>query len=498
MDSGLKRRACDEPDPEAERIWGALTRVAAITETALEDACVHTGTLKLDGRRVALACRRGIGSRIDARGRRVLDRDLPCCDFVLDAEEHGGCYWVFDALFIGTLDVRPLSLADRLSCARAFLRTPLSLGGAPVLPKEYLPLRSTDDVKTLLRALEESEQCDGLIFCDLTAPYEIPALKFKPELTVDFCLESDAHGPPGAYRLLTQVAGQLKTFVFQGKPARLVVTAKEALRLNLPLEGHLDREAACIVECSIPRGSRGRWCPLRRRDDRRSPNCLKTVLDTLALSRRGLERTSFLHHSLRSLDAKAAVATWRSVLRRRFLALGEALDTTCVLDVCGIGRPHPPGLKWSHEKSRQVALDKLPASLPDAGFVFLLACFELTDEEILKLIDAVSAWLQGSARTRHARVLFALQTAQGCASPEDARYFGVVNELGLEALRARAAELLGAAVSSRFPEDDLPAPLELADLGASLLRGMCLVEASDEETPPEIFSERMPFRFRGI
>ena len=496
---------------EARRIWGALTRVVALTPETLAERPVHAGTLKLDGKRVALVRRGGVTSRVDALGRLSFDEAAAGgLDFVLDAEEHGGVFWVFDALLVAGQDLRALALADRLVALEEEHRAgrlPGALGGLPLKLKVYRSLRSPGALDVLLS--EAADSCDGLIFCDVTAPYEIPAFKYKPCLTLDFSLESgSASSPPGSYRLLTQVAGVAKVFRVDGRAQEIHLDASDRVRLGLPPSGVLDRSVGFIVQFELPRSLGGRqgrgtggrgggffWKAVRRRFDRRHPNCLRTVLDTLALHRRGLDSPDFLRRAFQQpFETKAAVKAWLTILRRRLWALEVVAapdhQHAMVIEILGVNMAPSSAYQSLAEGARVVALSRLAAALPAVGRVLVVAFFSLGDQEIASLLLTLRGWLAGSVADEDQPdergvnlVLAAQTTAGGCSRLLDARFFCVVNEVSPKQLGEDVSLALGGA---HVPVD-VQAPLvgggasellALPLLLSSLSRGLTLVRAS--------------------
>jgi len=462
---GGKRLRRDAVDAEAARIWGALTRVVALTPEAVAERPVHVVTLKLDGQRAALACKAGSLSRIDALGRRVLARDLACRDFVLDVEERAGVFWAFDALLVEARDVRGLPLQDRLElagrlCEALRLPAPLQLQF-----KRYHSLRTPGILRRLLAEIAADEDLhDGLIFCDLSAPYEQPALKFKRAPSVDFCLESRGH--QDGFLLLTEQAARLRPFCVRGAPVRLSLSREDRVSLELP--ERIDAADGCVVECEPPRGPQGRWRIKRRRADRRRPNCLQTVLDTLALRSRGLHDGATLLRVVPALCTRAAVQVWRQVLRRRVLATER---------VSG-------GVEVGAGPGQAVPLEEL--SLPPAGDVSVLAFF-VGEAELLRLLAVLRHWrTSGGGRQRRARLLAVLQLAPPAGCLADVEWFGAT--VGPpEPLRARVAEALGCRCSlAPLPEAQasplLALPPLLQELGAHvrLLRSQAAAGAVED------------------
>lgn len=448
-----KRKAAGSADQEAERLWAALTRVVALTPEALATCTPHVATLKLDGMRVCLSCKAGVCCRVDALGRQELEVGAPHATFVLDAEERDGVYWVFDALMAQGRDLRALALADRLRQAAALLEAVPALGGTPLRLKPYSGLRTADQLQRLVEAAAASPAVDGVIFCDLAAPYETPPLKFKQRLTVDFRLEPQPRLPPGTFGLLTQRAGRLQPFKLRGKACLLATSAEERLALGLPEV--LGPSDVVIVECALPCERRGRWRAVRLRPDRRHPNCLSTVLDTLAMRARGLDQALALAGLLPPLGAQPAFDVWLVVLRRRLLWADAGVGGT---ELHGAARAGGEG---------SVPVDRCRLALPLKGEVALHAYFSLAADELDQLLAVLRLWLSGAPH-RALRLRLALQLRPAGLAAADARYFRTILDLPPEALLAKAAHALGpaAAVALALLEDAQPP--ELLELPAAL------------------------------
>lgn len=453
-DMSGKRKAAGSADQEAERLWAALTRVVALTPEALATCTPHVATLKLDGVRVCLSCKAGVCCRVDAWGRRQLEAGAPHATFVLDAEEHEGVYWVFDALMAQGRDLRALALADRLRWAAALLEAVPALAGTPLRLKPYSGMRTAAQLQRLFEAAAASPAVDGVIFCDLTAPYETPPLKFKPRLTVDFRLEPQPRLPPGTFGLLTQRAGRLQPFRLRGKACLLATSAEERLALGLPEA--LGPGDVAVVECALPCERRGRWRALRLRPDRRHPNCLSTVLDTLDMRARGLDQACTLAGLLPPLGAQPAFDVWLAVLRRRLLwADGGRVGGT---ELHGSTRAGSEG---------SVPVDRCRLALPLKGEVALHAYFSLAADELEQLLAVLRLWL-GGAPHRALRLRLALQLRPAGLAAADARYFRTILDLPQEALLAKAARALGAAASLALAPLEDAQPPELLELPAEL------------------------------
>jgi hypothetical protein len=283
-------------------------------------ASVNVATLKLDGKRVALCCRNSQLTKVEALRTVCLGTLQGTEDFVLDTEEKNGEYWAFDALMVGGRDLRGLTLADRVLVMTRLVGG-LSLPEAcTIKAKPFVCLRSPECVSGIIRDSRRASY-DGLIFSSLLEAYETPSLKFKQTLTIDFCLES-LPGKPCTYQLLTQNRGKLKAFHENGKPCHLLLTLQERERLGVPEA--VERTDSVIVECALP--LRGHWKAVRRREDRERPNCLKTVLDTLATRRLKMDCEKTLLRSLPQVSTKDAFLLWRDILRRRLLWALEELD----------------------------------------------------------------------------------------------------------------------------------------------------------------------------
>ena len=448
-----KRKADRTADDEATRLWTALTRVVALTPEVLAVRGVHVATLKLDGLRVCLSCKAGVCSRIDALGRTELETGRTEEAFVLDAEEHEGVFWVFDALMTQGRDLRSLALTDRLCAAAKLLDGLPALAGWPLRLKPYFSLRTAAPLQRLLHEASVSMTADGIIFCDVRSAYETPPLKFKSYLTVDFCLESQPRLP--GFFLLTQKAGRLRRFRIRGKECVLAVSAEERRALGLPEV--LRPEDAVIVECALPCERRGRWRVVRRRPDRRHPNCLSTVLDTMAMKDRGLDQALTLWGLLPPLSTQAAFEVWLDVLRRRLL--WDELDgDEPVVEVHGTARA-------GHEGS--VHVDHCRLTLPLKGCVVLRSFFGLTSDELEQLFAVLQRWLAGAPH-RSLHLLLGVQLLHEGLGSQDARYFKTILDVSPEVLHARATSAFGAASLSLLEGAQPPALLELPPLLSSL------------------------------
>lgn len=274
-------------------------------------------TLKLDGQRTAIVCRQQEAVQVTALHERSLGRLPEARDFVLDAEEHAGIFWVFDALMIGGADVRGLSLADRLRLLQRLLD---GTGGR--LERGQLrakPFYAHGSLALLSEKIEEARggDYDGLIFASLGLQYEAPPVKWKPCLTVDFAIENARDAPrEGRYLLLTELRGELRPFYYARQKCQLTLTRERQRELSLP--AFVTRESKIVLECSFSPDTQT-WSVLRRRFDRQRPNCLKTVLDTLQLASDGQNSDLVLLGGLAPVSEMKAFGAWRQALLRRLL-----------------------------------------------------------------------------------------------------------------------------------------------------------------------------------
>ena len=402
---------------EGARIWESLTRVQGLKLDVFTPEHLNVASLKLDGRRVALCCRRGRVFRADALAVVDLDVTLAYDDFVLDTEEQAGTYWAFDALMVDGLDVRGLPLGDRLRVLRRLCQRLRREGLlAAVQPKAYVSLQSPEHFNELLRAPRQRAS-DGIILAALQKVYEAPAYKFKATLTVDFGLET-ADGPPGRYCLLVQHRGRLKVYRERGRPCYVHLRKEERIKLQLP--DVLHRDDGVIVECLLPATARGRWRALRRRSDRARPNCLQTVLDTLAVKRDRLDCECTLLRALRPAGAKDAFLRWRDILARRLLwCLGDAQHSQApdLLLPVVTGEAAPILFRTS------AGGDVPAAKLQDLQPLVIWAAFDASDAAAQRL-------LQEAGRLRRARLSFRLLLLfQTCTEPEawkNLSYFGIL------------------------------------------------------------------------
>jgi len=459
-----KRKMENAADEEATRLWAAMTRVVALTPEGVEETPVHVASLKLDGRRACLSCKAGVCCRIDALGREVLEEGSLQEDFVIDAEEHKGTFWAFDALMVKGRDLRSLALADRLWHLSLLLQSLTELGTLRVKLKAYASLRTGDALHRLLLDAHASEACDGIIFCDCTSVYETPAFKFKQDLTVDFCLESTPSSPPGSFCLLTQVAGRLKPFKLHGKNCIVVVSP------DLGVPDVLRREDGVILECAIPKGRNGLWKAVRRRPDRRSPNCLRTVLDTMAMNQKGYDEAAFLHRTLPPLGTKSAFEAWLAILRRRILwQEEECLGSEKIVEVHGEAH-------LGYEGS--VRVEEVRLMLPLEGRVRARAFFSLTGREAAAFLSVLKLWVSGGSRRSFALSL-AMQTLHEGLSASDARYFGTFLEVSsLEALLDSASSSSKTATMAPLAMAEPPELLELPPLLARLASSTHVLKAA--------------------
>lgn len=413
---------------EASGIWLQLTRVEALTPAAT--ATVDAATLKLDGRRAALCCRGGRLIRVDALRTTFLGELAGVEDFLLDAEERGGAYEAFDALMAKGRDLRGLALADRLRVLDRLVRELSGQAVCGLAAKPFLCLRSPDCLVGLLRESRRPGY-DGLIFASLREVYETPPLKFKQKLTVDFCLERPPGSAAGAYQLLTQHRGQLKVFQESGRPCRLLLTCQERETLGVPEA--VAREDAIVVECMLPPRAGGPWRPVRRREDRSRPNCLQTVLDTLAARRLRMDCEKTLLGAVPQVSAKGAFLLWRDVLQRRLLWALEELEG-------------PPSVM----RPEEVFSPEKGLTPGEERPLVLWSAFDLDERGVAGLLENAKRLLEGRGPSFRILVLF-----QCCARKQllqNLSYFGLL--LGCE-----EGEVLQMARASAFEKASL-LPLE--------------------------------------
>lgn len=441
----MSKRALPSSEREARHIWESLTRVVAATPASLKRHPPHVASLKLDGKRAALVRRDGLIYSVDAHSQQLLG-EAPGPSFILDVEELAGEFWAFDVLFMER-DLRALALADRLDALEKLLGGGMEVGGRRVRIKAYVPLRTPDALPRLLAEAARSEQCDGLIFCNLEQPYESPPLKYKPRLTVDVCFER-RRGPPGTYALMAQQGARLRPFRTRGRPSEIFVGAAERLRLGLP-----EDPQGCVVECEVPRGSG--WKAMKLRPDRLRPNCLRTVQDTVGLRQQGWDDPAFLLAHVACVSTEDAVRIARAVLRRRVLAAETAAASAAwrTVEVGG--------------ERGAVAGSEPPEALACLTDVLACASFSLDDAELRTAVEA-------ARRASHVRLLVLLQTVRG-VSAKDVGYFGPVNVLpaGAVPLDSEPSRLL-----------ELPAPLR------AMIQGSVLLQVGEEHTPAAPALER--------
>jgi hypothetical protein len=251
----------------------------------------------------------------------------------------------------------------------------------------------------------------------------------------------------------------------------LVVSQEERADLGVPSEAR--REEGIIVECAIPEGKHGRWKAVRRRPDRRNPNCLKTVLDTLALNQKGYDEAAFLNGHLAPLVTKGAFDAWLAILRRRILWEYERERRGQETAVEVHGAEH----RGYGECTSDVGVGQVRLALPLEGHVRIRAFFSLTDGEVETLFSVLRTWLTGGPR-RALDVVIATQTLHEGLSRPDARYFGTFMESSHETLLALATGALGrkatlTAVEGAEPPELLQLPPMLSRLASAtyLLRG---------------------------
>lgn len=143
---------------------------------------------------------------VDQEGVKFLFRDdTPfegiCEDTLVDAELVDGKYHVFDALFVGKIDVRCRSFKERLAAfEKAYARLPASVK-SKILVKQFFAtgniLRDTKAGFALIESQPE-EKNDGLIFMPIFYPYYDETrqpgqiYKWKPpaQITIDFRVKS--------------------------------------------------------------------------------------------------------------------------------------------------------------------------------------------------------------------------------------------------------------------------------------------------------------------
>ena len=227
----------------------------------------------------------------------------------LDAEEVGGHFYVFDALFVKGVDVRHLPLRARLREASLCLPPACIVKRYYWDPEPSLEVTVQRLVAKKLRLADGTHvhPLEGFIFTSLYSPYQHSPLKFKFHTTCDFLLSSTScvsFTGQRRYHLHIQKKQKIERFGGHGEVQSFAaLSAEEETCLGLSHKG-TSLEDGAIVELKLVVTS---WICIRRRRDRRSPNTLSTVLENIEIQRSGRCDARFLMKCLSCTKPAAVV-----------------------------------------------------------------------------------------------------------------------------------------------------------------------------------------------
>lgn len=175
---------------------------------------------------------------------------------LLDGELIGNRFIVHDAVCVKGLDVRNMSLIERLVHARAVTRAILPVPGLRVECKNMLPY-------TQMKDLVLGEHTDGVIFTPVNEPVRMGThrtlFKWKPreKITIDFLINKNGE------------------YCIQHEGKMLSVQ-----------KGDLPTEEEGIYECEFDGKA---WKPLKKRTDKSHPNNKRTYDRTLVNIRENIQ-----------------------------------------------------------------------------------------------------------------------------------------------------------------------------------------------------------------
>lgn len=245
----------DPNNPEADKLRGKLPKYNKPQAAQYDKLRGYAVTAKLDGLRVILYSDNDNLWAINDRGIGQLDKPSSMPNgSILDTEYFENEFYIFDALFVGGVDVRNFNLDYRMNCVRI-----MELN-APFKIKEHIYTGDLQaDVAELVKG-SDSKKIDGLIFTEINGKYDSIIYKAKPKelMTIDFAIGKD---------------GQLMVYL---KKDPLVLKQFNGFAIH-----NLDPKykVGDVVECSW---KDNHFEILRRRDDKAGiPNHERTAISTL-------------------------------------------------------------------------------------------------------------------------------------------------------------------------------------------------------------------------
>lgn len=241
----------------------------------------YSVSLKLDGVRKLLFVFQGKVFSLDSKNKVIFTGET-AKDFdgsVFDSELYQGIYYVFDAIFDKSLDLRQQTsvlLKKRLELVKAFAKY------SGIVPKEHHFPAEGNVVSTCKKLLSSKEfKNDGLIFTPISANYPLNAkdlgavpLKWKKaeDNTIDFQLKQRDNISWD----LTVVAESGKLCPFQSRDHPDVST------IGLTIEQKKTFTDDTIVECSFNIAENS-FEIVRARPDKTKPNHISVAMDNFSL-----------------------------------------------------------------------------------------------------------------------------------------------------------------------------------------------------------------------
>lgn len=294
----------------AQALLSQLPRPEPATAERLAALVCPCVTVKLDGTRtLVVVSSRGVHAHT-MRSVRCFSQCAASSGFTaLDAEEVSGHFYVFDALFVKSVDVRHMPLRSRLREAAPYLPAVCSL-------KRYYWGDDPSSLQVIVQRLVGRKlrladgsfvpPLEGFIFTSTCSPYHQPPVKFKFHITCDFLLvctkSGEESGDRCAHRIFNLYVQKNREIErFRGRrnvQATVSLNAEEERLLGIPPGGALRDDENIIAELKLVGLS---WVCVRRRHDRQRPNTLSTVLENIEIQQSGRSDAKFLIRNLSNI-----------------------------------------------------------------------------------------------------------------------------------------------------------------------------------------------------
>ncbi len=316
-----------------QQLLCALPRPRTATAHRLSEIADPYATVKLDGKRTLLLCQGARWRAVSVAGGGggapavFLEGEpssvLPSALTVLDAEQMGSDYYVFDALFANGADVRHFPLQTRLRHASRHLPPSAYL-------KRFYAGSPSEVARTLQRLMgtplrlacgTSLQLVEGFVIGSCSAPYTQAPVKFKFTISCDFlissCVEENQQQPPScwsapSYQLHVQEVQEIVPFRGHLRaPGKAHLTTSEGAEAGLPASAAVSDHVIAEFELFV-----SQWRVVRLRQDRQRPNTLRTVKENVSLCASG---KGTWDHLLKILTACSPPGRLEDTLSRRVL-----------------------------------------------------------------------------------------------------------------------------------------------------------------------------------